>query len=341
MRHPFIIVDVGSNNRGRLELALVHIEKAKEIGGDAVKFQLYTAEELYGVHGHIDYELPRAWLPLLKEHADKVGIEFLCTAFSPQGVAEVDPYVKRHKLASAEMMHFKMWEAIAETGKPFIVSTGGATHYDVTALRKWFWEARVPDIETKLSVLECVALYPSPCSVYDLSLFGTCGSVSRRGEGEGVVEDVWNFRLAQGLSDHTVGNHLALAALGAGATIFEKHFDATADESPTPDSPVSLSVAQMRYYVEHLREAASAFGDGVKMNRHQHDMVKRWRRRLIATQPMQPGVRLSYGVNYGIFRSLKDDPHGWGPSMAYNIEGKMLAVAKEPGDSLFITDVMK
>ena len=315
---PFIIADIGSAHRGDLQLAFKQIEAAKECGCDAAKFQFYTHRELYGgvePDGKC-YGIPLAWVPHLEDHCNNVGIEFMASAFSPEGIRLLDPHVKRHKLASAEMMHFKMWEELAKTKKQVLVSTGGAHFSEVLTVRSAFADLGA---ELNLKILECVANYPASVEDYDLTLFTN--------------------HQADGLSDHTAGCHLALAALGAGATIFEKHFDATPQRGETPDSPVSMDLLDMACYVSDLKEAATAFGDGIKQPRNQHDMALRWRRRLIATQELKAGTRLSYGVNYGIYRSLKDDTRGGTPLMAYDIEGKMLAVDKAPGDSLFITDV--
>jgi len=313
---PLILADIGSNHRNSLEIAYAQIEAAKAAGCDAAKFQLFTHAELYGLPGKLEYELPVEWLPKLKECADRNGIEFMCSAFSPEGVRAVDPFVTHHKLASAEMKHVEMIAAIKDTRKPWIVSTGGATKPEVQWLIDNFDDGR-------MTILECVALYPSLAHVYDLNTFRHYDS----------------FNIPYGLSDHTVSNSVALAALGLGARVFEKHFDDMDYGDATPDSPVSLNSSEMRAYCESIHEAYSALGDGEKSNRHQHDMAKRWRRRLIATKDLLAGDVLHRGLNFGIYRSLVDDTRGAPPEAIEHFDGKVLSKPVKMGHSLWLDDI--
>lgn len=127
MKIPFIVVDVGANHRGDLELAKAHIDSAKDCGADACKFQLFSAQELYGQpNPDTDkWAMPREWVPILKQHADKVGIEFMCSGFSANAISYLDDYVSIHKVASSEMLDPFILDAVKQTGKPWIVSTGG------------------------------------------------------------------------------------------------------------------------------------------------------------------------------------------------------------------------
>lgn len=313
---PFIIADIGSNHRNSLDIAYAQIESAKQAGCDAAKFQLFTHAELYGLPGKLEYELPREWIPKLKECADRNGIEFMCSAFSPDGVRFIDPYVQRHKLASAEMKHVEMIAAIKHTKKPWIVSTGGATKPEL----QWLIDNHD---DGRMTILECVALYPADPSVYDLNTF----------------EHYRNFGIPYGLSDHTVGNAVACAAAGAGATVFEKHFDCLLGDAPTPDSPVSYSFEAMQSYAENIRDAYSALGDGQKSNKHQHEMALKWRRRLIVTRDLDQGAMLKRGENFGIYRSLVDDTRGAPPEAIEHFDGKLVRHALKIGSSIWLDDL--
>jgi N-acetylneuraminate synthase len=313
---PFIIADIGSNFRNSLELAFKQIEAAKECGCDAAKFQLYTHEELYGLPGKLEYELPKEWLQPLALHCEKTGIDFMCSAFSPMGVAHVDPFVKRHKLASSEFLHCEIIEAIKKTGKPWIASTGGAHAREV---------GRLIDLYRPTAILECVAQYPAKSNDYNLKCLQRWGDET-------------------GISDHTPNDSVALAAIGFGATIFEKHFDG-ADQGlvppgpATPDTPVSYSYFDMMNYVTKIKQAFSAIGDGIKQPRNQPEMALRWRRRLIVTKDLPVGAKLKSHENYGIYRSLKDDTRGAAPELLPKFDGAILKVEKKAGDSLWINDI--
>ncbi len=121
---PFIICEIGSNWQ-TLDHALESIAVAKSCGADAVKFQLFSPSALYGHCDGIDaYSLPLDYLPILKLKADQEGIEFMCTAFSPELVLAVDPFVEVHKVASSDACWPQLLEAVANTHKPVLLSTG-------------------------------------------------------------------------------------------------------------------------------------------------------------------------------------------------------------------------
>lgn len=338
---PFIIADIGSNHRGSPELALKQITAAKECGADAAKFQLYSAVELYGFHvdGVDQHSIRPEWLPELKAHANACKIELMVTAFSPEGVAVVDPFVSRHKLASSEMMHWEMWDALLKTGKEIIFSTGGQGRGDVRKVYQYVWDTRIVGVETRIKALECVALYPAAPELYNLKTLTFGGTAQRLSGTEfGHGHDVWHYSGPSGISDHTLTDSVALASIGFGATIFEKHFDGVG-LGETPDSPVSADMVEMSNYVFAIREAFSAIGDGIKQPRHQNEMALRWRRRLICTKDLPALSKLKAHDNYGIYRSLKDDTRGAPPEMLPKFDGATLKVDKRAGDSLWVDDV--
>lgn len=235
-KKPFIIGDVGSNHRGDLELAKAHIRVAKDRGLNAVKIQMYTHKELYGYDGEMPFELPRDWIPVLSGYAKGYGIEFMCTAFSLEGLQYVDKFVNIHKVASSESTWNEFIEAASGTGKQVIISTAGLCHEQIMGLvgpRRFF--------------LQCVGAYPARSGDYNLKSI--------------------HSNLHDGLSDHTRGSITALVALGCGATIFEKHFDiyeVPERPSATPDTPVSASPRDLDNYVKRIHQGYNALGDGVK-----------------------------------------------------------------------------
>lgn len=319
---PFIIVDVGSNHRGSLDLALKHIDAAKACGADAVKYQLFSHEDLYGFPGTVAGSIDICWLSHLSDYARLRNIEFMCTAFSAEGVRTVDKYVSRHKIASAEMKDTEILDAVAATGKPFIVSTGGAHFSEV----EWLIQTYDPT-----AILECVALYPAEPRHYNLNaltVMTQLSSITKAPKG--------------GISDHTIGDVVAVAAVGFGATIFEKHFDCEKDScllGPTPDSPVSIGPAAMAHYVRSIHTAMSAVGDGVKRPAHQHEMALKWRRRLIATVDLEPGDTLQRGVNFGSYRSLKNDTRAAGSERIGEFDGRVMKATVKAGDGIWETDI--
>jgi sialic acid synthase SpsE len=310
-----IVADVGSNHRGRLELALKSVQVAKDCGADVVKYQLYSHIELFGVPGIAEKSMPREWLPQLAKECERVGIEFMCTAFSPEGVAAVDPHVKRHKLASSEFSHTELLRAMLKTDKPVIISTGGIGEFDLEWMKALIQVSYASAIH-RISMLECVAAYPAAASAHDVSLMQTS--------------------LFDGLSDHTMGSAVACAAVGAGATILEKHLDPFPGAGSTPDSGFALGPTEFRMYVQDVREAASAVGSGIKKRKGQNEYALRWMRRYVVTKPIAQGDVFKYNSNFGIYRSLKDDTRGLSPITMplERLNGMTARHALEAGESI-------
>jgi N-acetylneuraminate synthase len=233
---PYIIAEIGSNifkdpddRSPGLTNGYRQIELAKEHGADAVKFQMFSAEELYGPECRgmgftykVDrYALPREWVPHLKEKCDEVGIDFMCSAFSVDGYEYLDPYVKMHKVASPEAGH--PWirnYLMGSSNKPVIWSDGCAIHEWPGAIR-----------------MACVSKYPADPGDYNPH--------PKPGE------QVW------GLSDHTNTFTLVATARRNGATYFERHVDFLWDDrmSMTPDSPVSFSASNFAVWVSAIRSS--------------------------------------------------------------------------------------
>ncbi len=322
----YVIADAGSNwNRfdneeDNLRCALLHVSRAAQCGVSAIKFQLFTHRELYGIEGPSPYALPHHFLPLLATAAAKSQIDFMCTAFSPEGIAVVDPFVKVHKLASSEFTHTQMLAALIATEKPFIISTGAAEHQEILELI-----GTIP-IKSELAIMECAAAYPAQECDYSLSLLS---ALSRTFPA-----------ITLGLSDHTLSDIVAIAAVGAGATVFEKHFDALYDSggTATPDTPVSIGPAALREYCDSLRLASCALGTKTA-RQGEIDMLTKHRRRLKVIAPIKAGETLQAGINFGIYRSLTEDLLALPPAHLESIDGQKAVRDMRVGDGVTIRDL--
>lgn len=234
MRSSYIIAEVGSNWRGtahgpggvraNLEHSYEQILLAKQAGADAVKFQLFTARELYGhavdaaTEKRVDqWALPREFVPCLSVMATDIGIDFMCSAFSPAGYMFVDPSVKMHKIASSEATAVTILECVERLNKPTLLSLGIA---DSAAYG--------------FIAMACVMDYPALESDYRLELLPP----------------------GSGLSDHTIGTSLAVRARQLGYTYFEKHVDLVGAALLTPDGEVSLNLDEFKEYVAAVRSVS-------------------------------------------------------------------------------------
>lgn len=300
-----IICEIGSNWKS-FEDCKNAIALAKACGASAIKYQLYTHQELYGMPGSMAGELPRDWIPKLADKAKAESIEFMCTAFSVDGLRFIDPYVRTHKLASSEMCHVDMLAFLKDSGKDLIISTGAQSITDVTAV------AAV--VGPKATFLYCEASYPAMHVDFRKMLH--------------LKTLIPN---PIGYSDHTLDTYVApMAARGNGATVLEKHFNPF-HYADTPDAPHSLGRDDFKAMCKALKnEDAVSFGPTTD----ELPMLLRHKRRLLAIKPIKKGDRLIYNDNFGAYRSLKDDAKGAHPCHAHMANDKRSKVDLAIGDGL-------
>jgi sialic acid synthase SpsE len=340
---PYIVAEVGSNWTS-LEDCLESIHQAKLCGADAVKFQLYTSKELFGRTGFMftpagytaelshwveqsDYkqtgELPPEWLPKLKAEADKRGIDFMCTAFSPEGYDVVNEYVDMHKVASSECCHVRILQKLRTFGKPVILSTGAKGVEDirgaVDVLSKNYPPGFQPGPAVDVILMYCAVSYPA--SYIDLQVMDMMAG---------------KFQLPVGYSDHSTDilEIPARACFRWKAPVLEKHFKI--HDMNTPDNPHSLNPAQFKLMVQNIR---SEYEPRIGPTPEEKTAILRYNRRLIATKDMSPGDELKEGVNFGIYRSLVDDTRAAHPFMVDKFNGTRAKVPLKAGQGLWIEDV--
>jgi len=253
---PFIVAELSANHLGGLERALRLIDAAKQAGADAVKFQTYRAAEMVGPPGYAiqdgpwagrdllslykEAETPRAWHQALFEYARSAGIEAFSTPFSRDDVDFLEEFdCPRYKIASFELVDLPLIRYAARTGKPLIMSTGMATREEIeNAVAE---AARTCD---DITLLKCTSAYPA--TVADANLRTMIG-----------MEEQFGCRF--GLSDHTQGIAVPVAATVMGAAMIEKHLTLSRAEGG-PDAAFSLEPAEFAIMVKACRESADALG---------------------------------------------------------------------------------
>ena len=254
----FIIAEIGANHNRSPSLAKEMVDAAVEAGADAVKFQIYSAETLYSrrTPRHSGYgkdlfdlikeiETPRTWLPELAGYCEKKGILFFATPFDNDAVDELDEVSSFFKIASFELVDLPLLRYCASKGKPMIISTGLA---NMEEIEDAYLACREMGNE-QIVFLQCASMYPSPPSIMNLRAMETI----RRA-----------FNVPVGLSDHTRGIHISVAAAAMGASVIEKHF--TMDRTMEgPDHPFAIEPDELKELVRQVREVEEAMGDGRKL----------------------------------------------------------------------------
>lgn len=276
---PYIIAEVGANHGGDLGRALRLVECAKAAGADAVKFQCYTADtitidgdrpeftiaegpwsgwKLYDLYKRC--ETPFDWFPKLAEHARKCRIDWFASAFDESAVDVLDQLDSvAIKVASFEIVDLPLIKYAARTGRPLILSTGMANHEEIDAAVSMAHSGFRQDI----AVLHCVSGYPTPIEQADLAAFAEKRALLRPHP--------------VGISDHSIGIEVPVAATALGATIIEKHM--TFGSLHTPDSEFSMMPAEFHKMIVAINSIWQAT---------QHSFVKPESER--GQEPLRPSL---------------------------------------------------
>ena len=172
--NPVFIAEASSNHGRDLDRARAFVDAAADAGCDAVKFQLFKIDRMFAPeilrqspkHGaRAEWELPLSHLAPLAEHCSARNIQFSCTPFYLEAVAELAPFVDFYKVASYELLVTDLLQACARTGKPVVLSTGMATMEEIAKAAATLTEAGATDV----TLLHCVSAYPTPANEANLS----------------------------------------------------------------------------------------------------------------------------------------------------------------------------
>jgi N-acetylneuraminate synthase len=261
--HPvYVIAEVSANHHQEFDIAVKIIRAAKDAGADAVKLQTYTADTMTvdcdrpefrigggtiwdGRNLHELYReayTPWDWQPKLKKVANDLGLDLFSTPFDATAVDFLEGMnVPAHKLASFELVDLPLIRRMAQTDKPLIMSTGMASLEEIDEAVQTARQAGAKQI----ALLKCTSAYPAPPEEMNLR---TIPELSRR------------FGVPVGLSDHTMGISVPVAAVALGACILEKHLTLSRSE-PGPDSAFSLEPQEFKATVQAVRVAKKALGE--------------------------------------------------------------------------------
>ncbi len=246
----YIIFEVASTHANDWTLAQTYVEQARASGADAVKFQLFKADELLnpltpGLKTTYDFfkksETPKAWFPKLVKLCKKAGIDLLCTPFDEDSAAYLNKVgIPAVKIASGDLTNHPLLSFAAKLNKPMILSTGMATLAEVSSAINVIKRSGCKE----LSILQCTSVYPTPYEAVNLKAMRTLGK---------------NFRALVGYSDNgSKGILVPLAAVALGASIIEKHVTSQKKRGNF-DDVFSLSLEEFAEMVKRVREIEKEF----------------------------------------------------------------------------------
>jgi pseudaminic acid synthase len=257
----YIIAELSANHGQDFDQAVAIVRAAHEAGADAIKLQTYTADtitidsdrEYFRVgdgtlwKGRVLHELyqeaytPWEWQPKLQAVAHELGLHCFSTPFDESAVEFLEKMnVPAWKIASFELVDLPLIRRVASTGRPLIMSTGMSTLSEIEEAVRTAREAGA----TQIALLKCTSGYPAAPEEMNLR------TIPHLAEAFGVVA---------GLSDHTLGSAVPVAAVALGANLIEKHLTLSRS-TPGPDSAFSLEPSEFKRMVDDIRVTERALG---------------------------------------------------------------------------------
>jgi len=245
----FIIAEIGLEHRGQVSRAKRLIDDMVAASADAVKFQLFYPEEVGEVvwNNIKDFDLTCDELIQLKDHAEMQGVTWLCSAFGVKSLRRLSEIaVEVVKIPSPCLTNRRILSVAGELFTKVILSTGLHGFLEirdaVRFLHDWLGYER-------MVILQCTSAYPCPLNAVNLRFIQTLG-----------LE--FNKSLV-GISDHSTGTVVPVAATALGAEVIEKHV--TLDRhNGGPDACCSLEPLEFKAMVQAVRDTEKALGDGIK-----------------------------------------------------------------------------
>jgi len=284
----YVIAEVAQAHEGSLGMAHAYIDAVAKTGADAVKFQTHIAEEestpqepwrinfSYEDDSRFDYwkrmefDLEQ-WLGL-KKHAKDVGLEFLSSPFSTKAVEWlIRCEVPAWKIASGEINNFILYEAIARTGLPVLLSSGMSREEETDTSVRFFREWGID-----VAVMQCTTAYPCPPELVGLKQLARYAA---------------RYDCPVGLSDHSGNTAASLAAVALAASLIEVHVTLSR-EMFGPDTPASLTTKELTGLCDGVRRIERMLGADYDKNAlaaQDQDLAAMFGKALVAVQDLKAG----------------------------------------------------
>ncbi|OON70320.1 pseudaminic acid synthase [Hymenobacter sp. CRA2] len=290
---PFIIAEMSGNHNQSLDRALAIVDAAADAGAHAIKLQTYTADTITMDTGFVIQEegtslwegkslyklyqeayTPWEWHAAIFERAAERGLLAFSSPFDETAVDFLESLnVPAYKIASFENAHLPLLRKVAATGKPVIVSTGVATLAEIDEAVRTLRAAGCRE----LVLLKCTSTYPASPENTNLRTIP-------------VLAETFNCPI--GLSDHTMGIGVSVAAVALGACVIEKHFTLSRADGGV-DSAFSMEPHELKALVEETERAWQAMGTVQLCVQAAEEKSRIYKRSIYVSQPVKAGEVLS------------------------------------------------
>jgi sialic acid synthase SpsE len=261
----YLISEIGSNHNQDKSLALEMIDMAAESGADAVKFQSIRFDKLYQHDYETDefrrwfkkIELDENWYLDLAEQAKKSGVDFISAPTYIEAIELLEECnVPVYKLASPQVYgNLDIVRRVAQTGKPLIMSLGYSEYSDISKAIK----AVENEGNNQITLLHCISKYPMKPKEANLRFIQT-------------LQKMTGYPV--GFSDHSLDDHLTMAAVAMGAVVIEKHV--TLDRNMSgPDHNFAMTFNEFSRMESRIRDITLGLGDGVRLRLLKDEYIHR------------------------------------------------------------------
>ena len=290
---PFLVAEISANHCGNINLAKKLIKCAKDNGADAAKLQTYTADtmtiqsnkkyfkiknglwkgyDLWNLYN--EAHTPLEWHKKLFDYGKKLGITIFSTPFDETAVNLLEKLkCPMYKVASFEMTDLLLIKKISQTKKPIIISTGMASMEEIELAYRTAKNYGAKNI----TLLYCVSNYPSKNTDFNLNNIK-------------ILKN--KFKCRVGLSDHSKDNRVAIAAIGAGAEVVEKHI-ALDKQKRGLDIEFSLKGKEIKKFKEDINLAYNLLGKKYFYRNKSEKKSKIFRRSIFATENIKKGEKFN------------------------------------------------
>jgi len=289
----FFIAEISANHCGNFKLAKNLIKCAHVNGADAVKLQTYTADTMtlrsnkkyfkikHGLwKGYTLWDLydkahtPLKWHKELFKYGKSLGIKVFSTPFDNTAVDFLEKLkCPIYKIASFEMTDLNLVKKVSQTKKPIIISTGMANLDEIGTTIKVAKKNGAKDI----TLLYCVSNYPSSISDFNLNNIK-------------ILKDKFNCKV--GISDHSIDNRVAIAAIASGAKVVEKHI-ALDNQKKGFDINFSLKGKEIKKFRNDIDVAFKLLGKNSFFRNKSENRSKVFRRSIFTTKNIKKGEKFT------------------------------------------------
>ena len=310
---PFIVAEISSNHQWSIGKILKLIKQIKYAGADAIKIQTYDEDMMtlnskrkefiikkglwknYNLYKlYKEAKTPYEWHQKIFNYAKKIGIIYFSTPFDEKSSDFLSKFnVPAYKIASFELIDLPLIEHVAKEGKPIIISSGMASAKEISDAIKIIKKTK----NNKIILLHCISKYPAKHSEYNLKMMK-------------ILKD--KFKVFVGVSDHSIGDDVGVAASALGAKVIEKHVKLVGDKI-SHDSKFSMSTKELKVFCDKIKRSWECIGKIDFKNRPDKDLIKH-RRSIYVVQNIKKGelitgknirkIRPGFGLHPKYFKFL-------------------------------------